>query len=104
MGGCFAPPSLGRADSNAMMSVRSFFQGCLVPHVREQSSDLLAVVFYDLIHRIVDLAKYIYLMDILLVLAASLALYGKLRSTNDVYKMSREIITVGAFAFLAFGK
>ena len=59
---------------------------------------------FHLSNRVAAFAPVLFLLDTLLILGASFTLYGKLRSTNDIYHMSREIRIVGAFALLALGK
>lgn len=46
----------------------------------------------------------VYVADTLLTIGACIVLYGKLRKTDDIYKMSTELQTVGALALLALGK
>lgn len=59
---------------------------------------------FHLSNRVAAFAPVLFLLDTLLILGASFTLYGKLRSTNDIYHMSREIRIVGTFALLALGK
>lgn len=54
--------------------------------------------------RAAEVVVILLTIDTLLVLGAAFALYGKLRRTDDIYNMSREIQLVGALALLATGK
>ena len=52
----------------------------------------------------VDKGFVIYVADTLLTIGACLVLYGKLRKTDDIYRMSTELQRVGAVALLALGE
>lgn len=54
--------------------------------------------------RAAEVVVILLTIDTLLVLGAAFALYGKLRRTDDIYNMSREIQLVGTLALLATGK
>ncbi|CAM9902391.1 unnamed protein product [Ectocarpus sp. 12 AP-2014] len=60
------------------------------------------IVGINRVHAYVTLV--VVLSDILLTVGASLALFGKLRKTKDIFDMSLEIQKVGVFAMAALGE
>lgn len=57
-----------------------------------------------LCNRVAYYTLVLFISDTLVTIGASFVLFGKLRKTNDIYKMSVEIRKLGAFALLALCK